>query len=60
MMIILYDYGFGKDSVRFNNPIYAGFSILDPSKLHMYIFHNDMMKEKSQDDTKSLMTDTAI
>ena len=48
----------GKKSVELNKPIYAGFSILDFSKLHMYKFHYDVMKEKYQDNIKLLMTDT--
>ena len=48
----------GKKVVELNKPIYAGFTILDFSKLHMYKFHYDVMKEKYDNDIKLLMTDT--
>lgn len=48
----------GKKTVELNKPIYAGFSILDFSKLHMYKFHYDVMKERYQENIKLLMTDT--
>ena len=47
-----------KKTVELNKPIYAGFSILDFSKLHMYKFHYEVMKNKYQDKIKLLMTDT--
>ena len=36
----------GKKQVILNKPIYAGFCILDLSKLHMYKFHYEIMKPK--------------
>jgi hypothetical protein len=39
-------------------PIYAGLAILDLSKLHMYQFHYDFIKEKYEDKATLLFTDT--
>lgn len=47
-----------KTDVKLNKPIYAGFSILDYSKLHMFKFHYEVMKPKYGDKIKLLMTDT--
>jgi len=44
--------------VKLNKPIYAGFSILDLSKLHMFKFHYEYMKPKYGDNLQLLMTDT--
>jgi hypothetical protein len=47
-----------KKTVKLDKPIYAGFSILDLSKLHMFKFHYDVMKPKYGDNIQLLMTDT--
>ena len=47
-----------KKSITLNKPIFCGLAILDLSKLHMYRFHYDYIKEKYGDDAKLLMTDT--
>ena len=47
-----------KNSVNLNKPIYAGFSILDLSKLHMYKFHYEVMKPLYGDKIELLATDT--
>jgi hypothetical protein len=47
-----------RKSTQFNKPIYAGFSILELSKLHMFSFHYDFIKPKYGENAKLLMTDT--
>jgi len=47
-----------KTQVVLDKPIYAGFSILDISKLHMYKFHYGIMKPKYGESINLLMTDT--
>jgi hypothetical protein len=47
-----------KTKTILDKPIYAGFAILELSKLHMYNFHYEFIKEKYGDRAKLLMTDT--
>ena len=47
-----------KNIIKSNKPIYAGFSILDYSKLWMYKFHYETMEPKYGDNLQLLMTDT--
>ncbi len=47
-----------KSVVKLNKPIYLGMAILDLSKLHMYKFYYDTLKEKSNDKIKLAYTDT--
>ncbi len=47
-----------KSKVKLNKPIYAGMSILDYSKLHMYKFYYDVLKKKFKDNIKLFNTDT--
>eukprot|EP01044_Picomonas_judraskeda_P004016 COSAG03_NODE_344_length_8812_cov_3.890049_4_plen_365_part_00 len=47
-----------KKEIVLNKPIYAGMSILDLSKLHMYRFHYDVVKQRYGSKSKLLFTDT--
>jgi hypothetical protein len=47
-----------KKIVKFDKPIYAGFTILDSSKLHMHDFRYNIMNPKYGDNIQLLMTDT--
>jgi hypothetical protein len=41
-----------------NKPVYVGVAVLDLSKLHMYKFHYDYIKDKYRDKARLLFTDT--
>jgi hypothetical protein len=47
-----------KTQIIFNKPIYRGASILDISKIRMYIFHCNYIKPMYGDRAKLLFTDT--
>lgn len=47
-----------KETVKLNKPMYVGMSILDMSKLHMYSFYYDALKEKYDDKIRLICTDT--
>lgn len=47
-----------KTEIEMNKPIYLGFSILELSKILMYDFHYNYMKEKYGDKAHLLFTDT--
>ena len=47
-----------KETVKLNKPIYVGMSILDLSKLHMYSFYYDVLKNKYEDKVRLIYTDT--
>lgn len=47
-----------KCEVTLDKPIYAGISILDLSKLHMYQFHYEVVKPKWGRDAQLIFTDT--
>ncbi|XP_063218528.1 uncharacterized protein LOC134528792 [Bacillus rossius redtenbacheri] len=46
------------ESILFDRPIYAGFSVLDLSKTLMYNFHYDVMKQKYKDNITLAYMDT--
>jgi hypothetical protein len=47
-----------KKKIKLDRPIYAGFAVLEYSKLHMQKFHYDYIKAKYGDKAKLLFTDT--
>ncbi len=47
-----------KAVVKLNKPIYVGMAILDLSKLHMYKFYYDILKEKDNEQIKLAYDDT--
>ena len=47
-----------KVDVKLDNPVFVGQAILDLSKLLMYRFHYDVMKETYGENIKLLFTDT--
>ena len=47
-----------KKTVHLNKPIYAGFTILELSKHHMYDFHYNVMKPRYNENIELMMTDT--
>ena len=47
-----------KTVLKLDKPIYLGMTILDLSKIHMYSFYYDVLKEKYQEKVKLVYTDT--
>jgi len=47
-----------RSKLTLNKPIYCGFAILELSKLHMYMFHYGVIKERYKSDAKLLFTET--
>ena len=47
-----------KQVVKLNKPIFAGFAILELSKLHMYNFYYEVLKPKYGDNVQLGYTDT--
>ena len=54
----LYGLHMRRDQILFNRPIYVGMCVLELSKLLMYEFYYDYMKQKYGDKCKLLYTDT--
>src|SRR6266853_1024656 len=53
------DYSINQNSlIKYDKPVYLGTCILDISKLLMYEFHYDIIKQKYGDKAKLLFTDT--
>lgn len=44
--------------VKLDKPIYTGFSVLELSKLHMYVMYYDVMKVKYEKNITLMFTDT--
>ena len=47
-----------KKELTLNKPIFLGMSILDLSKIHMYSFYYDVLKEKYKENIRLIYTDT--
>ena len=47
-----------KINTRIDKPFYVGYSVLELSKLHMYRFHYDVIKQQYGANAELLMTDT--
>ena len=47
-----------KVQIKIDKPFYAGFCVLELSKLHMYKFHYDHIQERYKDKAHLIFTDT--